>query len=164
MTIRKTSPSDLAAVMQIYAEAQAYMQENGNPDQWGKAHPPQKLIENDIKSGSSYVCVDNNKIAAVFYFCQEEEPTYSKIEGNWLNDAPYAVVHRIARANNAKGAGAFCLQWCYSQHANIRIDTHKDNTPMLTLLDRLGYTYCGIINLVNGDERMAFQKGDSHEF
>jgi hypothetical protein len=41
---------------------------------------------------------------------------------------------------------------------NIRIDTHRDNVPMLSLLDKSGFERCGIIYLKNGDERIAFQK------
>ena len=158
MTIRKTTMEDIPAVMEIYAEARAYMRETGNPDQWQGNHPPQGLIEQDIQAGNSYVCVNNNEIAAVFYFNIEEDPTYGKIDGSWLNDKPYGVVHRIARGSNGKGAAAFCMEWCFAKHPNIRIDTHRDNAAMLALLERLGFTYCGIIWLANGDERMAFQK------
>jgi DNA ligase (NAD+) len=50
-----------------------------------------------------------------------------------------------------------------AQCGNIRIDTHKANAPMITLLERLGYTTCGIIRLgrfedAELDERVAFQK------
>jgi len=158
MTIRKTTPADLDAVMEIYAYARAYMQESGNPNQWHDNHPPRTLIENDIKTGLSYVCEDESKIVAVFYFNVENEPTYNEIDGHWLSDEPYGVVHRIARGPGAKGAGAACLEWCVARHANIRIDTHRDNAAMLKLLEKLGYMYCGIIWLENGDERLAYQK------
>ena len=160
MTIRKTTPADLEAAMEIYAYARAYMQESGNPNQWYDNHPPRALIENDIKSGLSYVCTDEkeNKIVAVFYFNIENEPTYSKINGEWLNSEPYGVVHRIARGPGAKGAGGYCLEWCHAQYPNIRIDTHRDNIAMIKLLENLGYMYCGIIWLENGDERLAYQK------
>ena len=161
MKIRKTTMADLATVMEIYAQARAMMAEGGNPNQWGAAHPPQHVIEQDIAQGQSYLCTtpDGTTALAVFFFDIMPDPTYNKIDGAWQNDtAPYGVVHRIARGRNAKGAGAFCLEWCYNQAQNIRIDTHKDNAPMLKLLPALGYQYCGIIWLANGDERMAFQK------
>ena len=158
MTIRKTTVQDLPAVMQIYEDARAYMQESGNLGQWQDGHPPQALIEQDIRQGSSYVCVDDGKILAIFYFAIEEDPTYGKIDGSWLNDKPYGVVHRIACGPKAKGTGAFCMDWCFSQHPNVRVDTHKDNIPMKKLLEKLDYSYCGIIWLANGDERMAYQK------
>jgi len=159
MKIRKTTMEDLPIVMQIYDDGRAYMRETGNPDQWKNNHPPQALIEKDIQAGLSYVCLNSEgEIAAVFYFAIEEDPTYGKIDGAWIKDKPYGVVHRIARWPKGTGAGAFYMGWCYAQYSNIRIDTHKDNGPMITLLERLGFTRCGIIWLANGDERVAFQK------
>jgi len=160
MTIRKTTNSDLADVMTIYADARAFMRESGNPTQWKNAHPPQYQIEKDIDAGASHVCMQDDEILAVFFFDTEPDPTYAKIDGAWLSDAPYGVVHRVARAMTAKakGAGAFCLNWCINQVPNIRIDTHKDNAPMIKLLEGLGFKKCGIIWLENGEERLAFQK------
>jgi len=157
MTIRKTAPGDLGAVMEIFAGAREFMRENGN-SQWSDGHPAQTLIESDIAAGDSYVCVENSEIAAVFYYKVENEPTYGKIDGAWLNNKPYGVVHRIAKRRGAKGAGEYCLNWSFAQCGNIRIDTHRDNAPMRRLLGKLGFRYCGIIWLPNGDERMAFQK------
>lgn len=160
MEIRKTLIKDLQNVMDVYADGRQIMAESGNPTQWAGGHPVQSLIENDIAEGKSYVCEKDGEILAVFYFDTEPDPSYAKIDGAWKNNAPYGVVHRIARSKskNAKGSGAFCLNWCYQQTKNIRIDTHKDNAPMLKLLKTLGYEYCGIIYLdIINEERMAFQ-------
>jgi len=155
--------SDLDTVMAIYAYAREFMRESGNADQWGDVHPPRSAIEQDIQRGESYVCEENGKVLAVFQLLLGPDPTYAKIKGAWLNDAPYSVIHRIARAKDAKGMGTFCINWCIEQAKTIRIDTHKDNVPMLKLLDNLGFTYCGIIWIENGDERLAFQKdADDH--
>jgi len=151
--------ADLPAVMNIYAQARQMMAENGNPTQWSSGHPAQKIIENDITAGLSYVCTSDDKVVAVFYFTTTPDPNYAKIDGAWKNDEPYGVIHRIARARDAKGAGAFCINWCFGQIPNIRIDTHKDNASMLKLLPNLGFEYCGIIWLAEiNEERMAFQK------
>jgi len=158
MTIRKTIVTDLAAVMGIYMEARELMRESGNPNQWHNSHPAQEIIEEDIRRGTSYVCIRDGEIIAVFYFNIEEDPTYYRIDGQWISNAQYGVVHRIARGRNGAGAGAFCLNWCFGRHSNIRIDTHKDNAPMRALLGKLGFEYCGIIWIASGDERLAFQK------
>ena len=161
MHIRKTKMDDLDQVCQIYKDAQEFMRENGNPGQWGNMHPPRDLIIEDIHAGKSYVCVNESdgEIVAVFYFAIEADPTYAKIDGSWKNDEPYGVIHRIARAPNARGAGTFCMEWCYTQHNNIRIDTHKDNEAMIRSLNKLDFSFCGIIWIESGDERLAFQKG-----
>jgi len=150
--------ADLPKLSEIYENARAFMRQTGNPNQWGDNHPPQSAIEADIHNGDSYVCVNGDEILAAFFFSTEADSTYTVIDGNWLNDKPYGVIHRIARAENAKGAGAFCINWCFQQIPNLRIDTHQDNTVMLNLLEKLGFVRCGIIWLENGEERIALQK------
>ena len=164
MTIKKTTMAELPAVMQIYDEARAFMRESGNQEQWPEGWPSVEQITEDIEKGASYLCLnDSNEIATVFYFKVEEDPGYAIIDGKWLNNEPYGVIHRIARSqsvSNTKGSGAFCVEWCFSQHQNLRIDTHRDNAPMLVMLKRLGFKYCGVIQLWPGKdgERIAFQK------
>ena len=137
MQIRHTRPEDLPAMQEIFADARAFMRENGNPDQWGDRFPTQEMLDKDLALHRSYVCEDNGKIAATFAFTTDGEPTYHVI----------------------RGAASFCMNWCMEQCGNIRIDTHADNKPMQGLLNKLGYTYCGVIELENGrGERLAFQK------
>ena len=50
------------------------------------------------------------------------------------------------------------MDFCLSRENNIRIDTHRDNTIMQHVIQKHGFSYCGIIYLANGDERMAYQK------
>jgi len=158
VVIRKTTNHDLPEVCRIYEGARDFMRENGNPDQWKDEFPTREIVVGDIVSGSSYVCISGDAIAAVFCFTVGPEPIYFKIDGQWLSGDPYGVVHRMASARITSGAGTFCLDWCLGQCRNIRIDTHRDNTPMRNLLDKLGYVFCGTVWLENGDERIAFQK------
>lgn len=159
MEIRKTRQEELDTVLEIYAYARKFMAEHGNPNQWKQTNPPMERVQRDITEGKSHVCVEGEEILGVFYFAKEEDPTYHVIyDGQWLNDAPYAVVHRIASAGKAKGVGSFCMDWAYEQFANVKIDTHRDNVVMQNMLKKRGFVYCGIIHLENGEERLAFQK------
>jgi len=158
MFIRKTTVQDLPEVYLLYERARDFMRENGNPDQWKDGFPSPEIVGHDIAIGNSYVCVKEEQIATVFYFNIETEPSYLKIDGQWLDDRPYGVVHRIASSREIRGTGMFCLDWCFNQCRNLRIDTHRDNIPMRNLLNKLGFTFCGIIWLEDGDERLAFQK------
>ena len=159
MEVRKTRPEELDEVMEIYAFARRFMEEHGNPNQWKKTNPSRERIVQDIKEEKSYVCVENREILGVFYFAVEADPTYKIIyEGTWLNSEEYAVVHRIASAGKAKGVGTFCMNWAYGQFSNVKIDTHRDNVVMQNMLNKNGFSYCGIIQLQNGEERLAFQK------
>lgn len=106
----------------------------------------------------SFVCEENGRIAAAFEFSDGPDPTYLVIrEGAWVNEsAPYRVIHKLASYGN--GAGRFCLDWCWSQFRNLRIDTHRDNIPMQALLKKCGFVYCGLIDTLHDGERLAYQK------
>lgn len=53
-------------------------------------------------------------------------------------------------------AGAI-FDWCQKSSPNIRIDTHHDNRVMQHP-DQHGFTYCGLIYLKSGAERLAYQR------
>ena len=156
--IQKATLSQLPQIMTIYAKARAFMAQTGNPDQWGTAYPGADMIQRDIISGKCYVNSLEDKIRAVFYFGVEADPTYSYIEGNWLNDAPYGVIHRIAVVESGKGTAAECFAFAAERCGNIRIDTHEKNIPMQHCLAKNGFIRCGTIYLDNGDPRIAYQK------
>ncbi len=158
MQIRKTRKEDLPAVMEIYRAAQQFMIETGNPTQWGTFYPDEEMIIADIEGEFSHVCIKDGEVVAVFYFDgNADEADYKRIDGAWLNDNPYGVVHRIA-AKAGSHAGGFCLDWCVNQCGNVRIDTHDDNIPMQRLLKKQGFTYCGRIELEKYGARIAFHK------
>lgn len=69
----------------------------------------------------------------------------------WVNGYPSEDVIM------ADGIFKDIMDFCFSHEANIRIDTHKDNHIMQHNIKKHGFTYCGIIFLANGDERLAYQ-------
>ena len=159
MIIRKTKEADISAIGEIYENAKRFMRESGNPNQWNKGTPNAETAREDMEHGTGYVVEEDGKIIAAFMFSLNNEPTYAKIyEGEWLNDAPYGVIHRIAVAEQGKGIIGFCIDECFARCQNLRIDTHRDNLPMQRALLKRGFQYCGIIYLENGDERLAYQK------
>lgn len=157
MDIRLANKEDLEDILKLYEEARIFMRENGNDKQWIN-YPIKKDIEDDMKKEALYVCTDKEEILGVFFYEFADEKTYKYIKGTWIDDSPYAVVHRLATKRNTNGIGSYILDYAYNLSGNLRIDTHKDNKPMLSLLNKLGFTECGIIYLDNNDERVAFQK------
>ncbi len=158
MEVRKTTINDLDSILQIYSFAREYMKETGNPNQWKDYRPEREVVIGDIENGNSYVIEHNAEICGVFAFIIGQDPTYNFIQGQWLNDEPYGTVHRIASNNKFKGVLNCCLRFCQSKTNNIRIDTHKDNLIMQHLLEKNGFTKCGIIYLQNGSPRIAYQR------
>ena len=133
--------SDLDAIMQIYARARQTMADSGNPTQWGRNFPPQELIEEDIDTNRLFVYLHNGALEGAFAFILGPDPTYAKIEdGQWLNDTlPY-------------------INWCLEHCESLRADTHADNKIMQHILEKNGFTKCGIIHVADGTPRIAYQR------
>ena len=163
MKIRHSTEEDFHQIMKIYEYARHFMAEHGNPNQWGPTNwPPEELIHSDIAAGNSYVCTHEDRIVGTFFFNQGKdiEPTYDTIEnGTWLDDSPYAVIHRLAGDGSIKGIGSFCIKWALSQCPHLRMDTHGDNIVMQNLLQKNGLTHCGTIYVEEDPyPRLAYEK------
>ena len=161
--IRKSSLEDLPEILSLRDQAREIMRSYGNTFQWPDGYPRDEKFIHDIEQGHSHVMADpTGKIVGTFAFIPGPDITYNVIYGGqWLDDAPYHVIHRIASTPDSHGILDALLDYCEAIDPNIRIDTHKDNIIMIKGLERRGYRYCGIIHLLNGDERLAFQKNVS---
>ena len=159
MTIRKTLTTDIPAVCAVFDKAKAFMRTTGNLHQWTGGYPSESQLLADIQAGGSHVLVnDDGRVVGTFFFTTKPDPTYAVIkEGEWLDDSPYGVIHRIASDGTVKGVLCIVLDHCFGLVDNIRIDTHRDNKVMQKGLTAYGFTYRGIINLASGDERLAYQ-------
>lgn len=157
--IQKATLADLPRILEIYEEARAYMRASGNPDQWGTTHPAQSMILQDIEEQKLYLCKEGAEILGVFFYEQGIDPTYVLIEeGQWLNEEPYGVIHRLAVAQRCRGVASFCFDWAMQQCPQLRIDTHENNIAMQKALAKNGFQYCGVIHIYNGDDRIAYHK------
>ena len=158
--VREAQPSDMADIMTVMDAAKKIMRQSGNMHQWGEGYPSEAVITADMEKSGSFVIEDNGKVVGYFAFLPSPEPTYYNIyKGKWLNDTqPYHVVHRIASYPDAHGIFSSIMDFCFSHDPNIRIDTHRDNKIMQHNIAKHGFTYCGIIYLASGDERLAYQK------
>ena len=152
--------SDLEQILEIYAHARKAMADSGNPTQWGDSYPPQEMLEEDIDSNRLFVYVINGQLLGVFAFILGADPTYQVIEGGaWLNDTlPYGTIHRLASAGHRKGVTDEVITWCLEHCESLRADTHADNKIMQHLLEKNGFTRCGVIHVADGSPRFAYQK------
>ena len=158
--IREARPADMADIMKVMAAAKTIMRQSGNMQQWVDGYPSEAVIISDMEKDGSFVIVDDDEVVGYFAFLSSPEPTYANIyEGAWIDDTlPYHVVHRIASYPQSHGIFSSIMDYCFSYDGNIRIDTHRDNTIMQHNIAKHSFTYCGIIFLSNGDERLAYQK------
>ncbi len=168
MEIRNATYSDIPRLMQIFAEARITMRESGNMNQWPDTYPSEETVSEDIKEGHCYICCeDDGTITGTFACIPGPDPTYAVVyDGEWPDDKPYHVIHRIAASRNPKPSESIadiCFEWTFRRTEVIRIDTHRENVIMHRIMSRHGFTPCGVILLANGDPRDAFHKSISRK-
>ena len=158
--IREARAEDIAQIMDVVAAAKQIMRESGNVHQWIGGYPSEDVIAHDMEVGGGFVVTDDERVVGNFAFVPSPEPPYDYLEGDgWLDDSlPYHVVHRIASYPDVHHIFSDIMEFCFAHDPNIRIDTHRDNAIMRHNIVKHGFTYCGIIYLASGDERLAYQK------
>jgi len=163
LLLRKAAISEIPAIWEILQDAIEQRRKDGST-QWQDGYPNELSIEKDIENGHGYVFTENESILAYAAIIFDKEPAYENIEGNWLTDGDYTVVHRVAVSKLAKGKGIATKLFesieglsLENNIYSIKVDTNFDNTPMLKILDRLKYTYCGEV-FFRGSARKAFEK------
>ena len=163
MILRKAILSEAPIIWNILQEAIASRKQDGS-DQWQHGYPNEQTVHDDITKGYAYVLVDNEIIIAFAAIIFGIEPAYNDIKGKWLTNGDYVVVHRVATSNTAKGRGIAThlfkmIEDLWLQHNvySIKVDTNFDNIPMLKIMDKLNYTYCGEIFFI-GAMRKAYEK------
>ena len=146
--------------MSVIEAGKGIMRASGNMLQWNDGYPSQSVILADMEASNGYVVEEDGAIVAYFALIASPEPTYNAIYGGeWLDDEkPYHVIHRIASTPESHGVFDAIMDYSFSVDGNIRIDTHRDNTIMQHNILKHGFSYCGIIYLLSGDERLAYQK------
>ena len=157
---RGATRKDLPQILKIYAHAREVMRASGNPTQWGDHFPPEEQLAEDIDANRLFVYLVNGQLEGVFAFILGPDPTYRTItDGQWLNDTlPSGTIHRLASAGRQKGVATAAITWCLEHCESLRADTHADNKAMQHLLEKNGFTRCGIIRVEDGTPRIAYQR------
>lgn len=161
---RKASPDDVDGIMPVIDYARNKMLSEGKK-QWDTAYPLREHISADIGGGNGYVLCHGTEIIA-YGAIFNGEPAYADIQGKWPGgDCRFIVLHRLAVAACARRHG---MATRFFHHAvqlaqrqgihSFRVDTNFDNTAMLSLLDKLGFTHCGEVHYAPGKTRMAYEK------
>ena len=155
--------NDAPAIWEIFQQAIKQRRRDGSK-QWQNNYPNENTVREDIENGYSFVLTDQDVVVACAAVIFAPEPAYNKIDGAWLTHGDYAVIHRVALADEAKGRGIatklfqMIEPFCVSRGVfSIKIDTYFDNAPMLRLMEKLGYVYCGEV-FFNGAVCKAFEK------
>lgn len=91
--IRLAVPEDFTSIMSIYAYARSFMQETGNPNQWGNHFPPEELIHNRIRDKQLFVLEENGTLHGAFAFIIGEVRRICR-----STTAPGSPMRRMARS------------------------------------------------------------------
>lgn len=163
MIFRKANEQDSDEIWKIIEQAIERRRIDGSK-QWQNGYPNLQSIHFDIEKGQGYVLEISGKIAVYGALIFNDEPAYENIDGKWLSEGDFLVVHRVAVEETFHGQGLvrtffekiedFALQ---NQVYSIKVDTNYDNGAMLHILKKLEYTYCGEVFLT-GAPRKAFEK------
>jgi GNAT superfamily N-acetyltransferase len=160
---RKATPSEIPQIWTIIQQA-IVRRKNDGSQQWQDGYPNEDVIKQDITKGIGYVLTDDNTIIGYAAILFNEEPAYELIKGTWLTNEEFVVVHRVAISDDYLGKGLaqkiFLLIEDLAIDNNIfsiKVDTNFDNIPMLKILEKLGYTYCGEVTF-RGSFRKAYEK------
>ena len=179
VNIRKTTPDDVGALMEIFDEARKTIAALGI-NQWQDGYPNVPVIMGDVEREYSY-CAElvseagDGRICATFALVDDGEPCYDVIvDGDWLTDGgnsrikhntKYLAIHRVAISVACRGCGIssqiieFAADFARKHgKASLRIDTHEGNVVMRRMLEKHGFTHCGTVFLDNGDHRVAYEK------
>lgn len=161
--LRKATPADQAVIWEIVQHA-ILRRKNDGSSQWQDGYPNPDTIREDIENGFGYIFEIDGETAAYSALIFNNEPAYENIDGKWLSDNDFLVIHRVAVSDGFLGKGIssklfleienFAKQ---QQVFSIKLDTNFDNLAMLKILEKLNYTYCGEVYF-RGSARKAFEK------
>lgn len=161
--MREARITEVGQIWEIIQQAIERRRKEGST-QWQNGYPNKGTIESDIAKNFGYVLTVDDEIAVYTALIMNDEPAYSSIEGAWLSDGEFVVIHRVAVNEKFAGKGMVKILFDkiedYTRSQNIKsikVDTNFDNLAMLKILESKGYSYCGEVMLAGG-MRKAFEK------
>lgn len=160
---RKAAETEIPQIWQILQQAIKRRKEDGS-NQWQNGYPNTDTIKNDIAKGVAFVMTEGENIIAYSAVLINDEPAYSEIEGQWLTNGDFVVIHRVAISEVYLGKGLIQILFGFIEDfaltnniKSIKVDTNFDNPAMLRIMEKRGYSYCGEVYF-NGSARKAFEK------
>ncbi len=161
--LRKANQDDISKIWDILQSAIDKRKSEGSL-QWQDGYPNPQIIQLDIDKEVGFVLTKDKEIIGYCSLFINDEPVYNHIKGEWLSEGDFVAFHRLAikTSHIGKGFATDILTFIegYALENNIysvKADTNFDNPAMLHLFDKMGYTYCGEVNIKNRP-RKAFEK------
>ena len=160
---RKATTSEIPQIWIILQQAIARRKKDGS-NQWQDGYPNPEVIKNDIDKNAGFVLTEGDTIIGYTALLINDEPAYEKIEGKWLTNGDFIVFHRVAISETHLGKGlakkllGFIEEFAISNNiSSLKADTNFDNFAMMTIFEKMGYSYCGEVHF-RGSARKAYEK------
>jgi len=167
---RRAEPADVDALMDIVAQARQYLRASG-VDQWQDGYPRPDVFQYDISLGQGWFFTCGGRPAGYACISMRHEASYDVIDGAWLTEGDdYAVVHRAMVADEFRHTPLASEMFSLAEDLaagfgkiSVRVDTHRDNRAMNGLAKKLGFTFCGVVDVSLMDpghdaKRNAYEK------
>ncbi|MDY3006640.1 GNAT family N-acetyltransferase [Anaerococcus sp. AGMB00486] len=164
--MRKAELKDLKNVMEIIEDGKLSLKEDGI-DQWQNGLPKIDDIRKNIESNQGYVYIVDGEIVSFAYLKEDYEKDYEPIEKGFKKHDDFFTIHRLSIKKCSKGKGiskkflgeiiAFAKDRGLS---SVRIDTHRDNFKMKSLIKKFDFKKIGPCFVDDGkgrSERIAYE-------
>ncbi|WP_207425820.1 GNAT family N-acetyltransferase [Pedobacter sp. SYSU D00535] len=160
---RKAVMEELQPIWDIIRQAIIRRKEDGS-NQWQDGYPNPEVIKKDIEAGAGFVLTEGDTVIGYCTVLVNDEPAYAEIEGTWLTNDDFVVIHRVAISESHVGKGlakrilGFVEDYAVSNEIySIKADTNFDNIAMMKTFEKLDYVYCGEVYF-RGSPRRAYEK------
>jgi GNAT superfamily N-acetyltransferase len=160
---RNATKTDAAVIWEILQQAIRRRKEDGS-NQWQDGYPNPDVIEQDIEKSAGFVLTADDNVIGYCAILINDEPEYAKIEGSWLTNGDFIVVHRVAISDSFLGKGLAKKIFLFIEEfakknriPSIKVDTNFDNPAMMNVFEKSGYVYCGEVYF-RGSPRKAYEK------
>jgi GNAT superfamily N-acetyltransferase len=160
---RKAEMSEISRIWEILQRAIVRRKEDGST-QWQDGYPNPDVVKKDIEKGLGFVLVEGETVIGYSAVIMNYEPAYDAIEGKWLTNDDFVVIHRVALSEKYLGQGLANMIIAYIEDFarinniySIKADTNFDNMAMIKIFKNRGYTLCGEVYF-RGSPRKAYEK------
>ncbi len=160
---KKANIKDIPEIWDILQHA-IVRRKNEGSNQWQDGYPNPEVVKNDIEKEYAYVLTEAENIISYCAVVVNYEPEYSKIDGKWLTNSEFVVIHRLALSENYLGKNLSKIMIEFVEDLakindiySIKVDTNHDNFAMMKIFEKSGFSFCGIVHF-RGSPRRAYEK------
>lgn len=161
--LRRAKLDEVSQIWEILKGAIQRRKEEGS-NQWQDGYPNTEVITSDIDKNIGFVLTEDDIVIGYVAILINDEPEYENIEGEWLSKSDFVVFHRVAISQNHLGKGLakkmfhFIEEYALNNDIySVKADTNHDNGAMLSIFEKTGYKFCGLVYF-RGSPRRAYEK------